>query len=587
MKQLKTYAAQHGFDYSNMLVDFLSSSKKEQKEFLAQIGMQEETEPDILQQITEALSQGAEPEAIVQTLVQEGIAEEEEAVGLIQQAMQGQMQVGGIPVNPNGYYELDPYEDPEALIPSGRITMKDIPYEIDAYDAQTGQYLERMQPDEEYDFDTDMVLEKPVIAQKGFVKKVDKNYVYLTNGTKLTQKQFKEDYLDRVEYLNKNKYNTEERRNVVKAVQEYRTFTQPTNSTFQSPVFPERRKAFGVWDNGFNTGKVNCTLQPISTVYDSFDADKPPFTTKQPFGTNPVVKAPKPTTKNPKLAPPKEGTYDWKQTVEYVPEGDKVETKPVDFIKGRPITNLPIDKYRTDLKGLPTVLNSRLSTEIDTPKVETSPQEKQRFKFNGSNIARNLMLSSRVAAANQPVALPFRQHVSLNAEELPELDVSPVVQELSNRFKQASRNINANSTTGQVLAANFYGKTLDEIVKVTSNAAQQNQQIKAKNRFGLLAAANKEQAMNQAFDAKAYEEMLANHASADNIKMQASNDVLDAMYADKQQNAMFDALQIMHPELEEETDWKARLKGQRIFSRNKEFNKIYTKPLETKTEDKK
>jgi hypothetical protein len=196
------------------------------------------------------------------------------------------------------------------------------------------------------------------------------------------------------------------------------------------------------------------------------------------------------------------------------------------------------------------------------------------------------MLASRVSKAFGPTALPFRQHVSIAAEELPEVDVSPVLAELTNRFKIASKNINLNSNTGQALATNFYGKTLDEMVKVSNQAQQQNQQIKAKNRFGLVSATNKEQSMNQAFDAKAYEEMLASHAAADTMQMQASNDVLEAIYADKQDNMYLDSMIMMHPELEEEADWKSKLLQRRTFSRNPDFNKIYTKPLATKVDNK-
>lgn len=77
-------------------------------------------------------------------------------------------QVGGsIPINPNGYWDLDPLENPEVMIPSGDISMAGIDYEIDAYDARTGKHLKRMQPGQQYKFPTDMVVERPVYAQRG------------------------------------------------------------------------------------------------------------------------------------------------------------------------------------------------------------------------------------------------------------------------------------------------------------------------------------------------------------------------------------------------------------------------------------
>jgi len=68
------------------------------------------------------------------------------------------MQYGGIPVSMDGLYE---YENTPVIVPNGNITMENIPYEVDAYDADNGEFLQTMQPNQNYQFDVDNVLEIP------------------------------------------------------------------------------------------------------------------------------------------------------------------------------------------------------------------------------------------------------------------------------------------------------------------------------------------------------------------------------------------------------------------------------------------
>lgn len=67
-------------------------------------------------------------------------------------------QYGGIPVSMDGLYE---YENTPVIVPNGNITMEGIDYPVDAYNADTGEFLETMYPDEDYNFDANNVLEIP------------------------------------------------------------------------------------------------------------------------------------------------------------------------------------------------------------------------------------------------------------------------------------------------------------------------------------------------------------------------------------------------------------------------------------------
>jgi len=68
-------------------------------------------------------------------------------------------QYGGLPVSYDGLYE---FPNQPVVVPNGRITMKGLGYPVDAYNADTMAYLDRMYPNQEYEFDgVDNVLEIP------------------------------------------------------------------------------------------------------------------------------------------------------------------------------------------------------------------------------------------------------------------------------------------------------------------------------------------------------------------------------------------------------------------------------------------
>lgn len=91
-------------------------------------------------------------EEIWEEFVSESPENQQKFLQEISQSLQSQYaQVGNsIPINPNGYWDLDPLEEPEVMIPSGDISMVGIDYEIDAFDARTGKHLKRMQPGQQY-----------------------------------------------------------------------------------------------------------------------------------------------------------------------------------------------------------------------------------------------------------------------------------------------------------------------------------------------------------------------------------------------------------------------------------------------------
>lgn len=963
MKVLKQYAAQNGFNYAELLNDYMSSTPEEQSQFMMQIGGEAPApqgggEEDQIMQLIQMFAQmtGNDPEQIMQQLQQMPPEEQQGAIQQMAQAIQQSQshgeqemaQTGGIPTNPNGYYELDPIENPYARIPSGDITMQGIDYPINAYDGNTGQFLEQMQPGQEYQFDTDNVIEEPMYAQQGPKKyptviKIEKGIVYLSDGKKLTENQYKEKYADRMKMLNTTKYNTEERREVASVVGSFNELATKQNREREiqdgkgiNPLTGKPDPATGYWDRALNYtennidpraqkaediinpfsgvssgGVVNYTktvlphlqkkgnqmltgyyeypsttasryndlgstekllldiatdpallvdfgpsaakwtgqqvmkhaptavkiaketailvtkygskaaeailkyggpavryiaqhgltglekamtfagkhgdkLGKLSSVKTQLvkladDEEEDPYkrylakakieskdnealsdtlvrnansfnpdgsleevqnksksltalTTSAPstpsFGglnydnifSNSNTQVPDKGNSSQRSSAPKQRTQSSNvpsymsqqpfsmqtqynnRSQEAVPAkgpqkkgatsgtrpsagGSGRSSHPVAGSKYMPATTNssswtgkwmnflgaqglidPERGYNVDeiddivynyvsknkdiyknnkyinqgdfeklLKDgkyglvhesiLPPNDNTAVlpqlgditqggflpSGEINPDEVlSTLPQQSSLFnpqelsgdrlanipgvdsratvdgsqnieennnapqyKFAANNLLQNILTGNNLAKAWQPTAPVFRGQSHIIAEQLPEVDFSGAFQQLSDQFKNTIRNVNPNSTVGASIQRDFYGQTLDKMVELSNNAAQQNQQIKAKNMFNQRNAINQQYAQQQQFDAVAYENFLQTSANSDMIKQQALGEAARVYQQQKEDKQMLDMLPMMNPQLVESTSNKDRLSGNRTFQQNPEYVKLY------------
>lgn len=171
--------------------DYYSSSKQEQNSFLKKVKygmkkMQDGGDNRIMQLIS-AYAQlvGINPQEVADKFQQLQPQEQQQALQEMQQALQQepqeqeassntqeevqeQAQYGIIKKSKNGLYD---YPMQPVVVPtenSGKITMKKIPYKVDAYNNQTGEYLQTMQPEQEYRFHgVDEVLEIPKMQAGG------------------------------------------------------------------------------------------------------------------------------------------------------------------------------------------------------------------------------------------------------------------------------------------------------------------------------------------------------------------------------------------------------------------------------------
>lgn len=915
MQFLKNYASQNGFSYKDLINDFYSSTPEEQNSFLMQVGGENQVEgpEDQMMQIVLMFAEitGSNPKELMQQMSQLPPEEHEKVMqGMIQtiqqsqqQAEQGQpeqgqqqpeqeqqqMRNGGIPITSEGYRELNPIDDPYAMIPSGRISMQGIEGDINAYDGRTGQFLERMQPGGEYQFDTDMVLEEPLYAQTGstpVVTKIDKNFIHLSNGKKITQNQFKTDYLDRMAFLNTRSYNTEERRNAASIVSSYNTVNKETTlaaNRVKKPVNPltgELDPAKGYWDRALNYtedrkdpratsaeakimpfsgveaegfldyagtvaghlqkkgnqvltgyyeypsttleryhgemgggekfvldlatdpaflydftpmavkaagtqiakyapvvakvaketaelvgkygsiaahyiarhGKVaakyiaehglegiekalgaiekygpqldkftslktqllkqvnndnnedpyityltsisekteedssiaetlNKTQKNLGTIVKASSSKSPANLTKAFETINPIAAGKSKEIGNPEinyseiftksadsvpqkgttpnylasspkfsmgdygknsktitvkganqnysLTPTGKNTYvdgsgkNWvndaqgfhvvgspktqpnsgRLKTQGVPQrlkeaasaktpsnssiGKKALLENVNFQPSE-FTDAEIDAMAAaNMPGAVAPVNHTLDTvggekywkyspadlaaaELAAPIKKKNPQ----YKFQANNFIQNILTGNNLASAFQSPAAVFRQRANVQAEELPEIDINPAMQQLTDQFRVAQRNINMNSTTGASVAANFYGETLDKMVELSNNVTVQNQQIKAKNRFSKINAANTQYQQQQQYDAAAYDDFLRTSANADMIKQQALSEAGSVYLKQKKDKQMLDMLPMLNPSITETSATAGKMFGNRTFEQNPEYIRL-------------
>jgi hypothetical protein len=291
MNILKKYADEQGYNYQELLSDFYSSPRHEQDMFMAQLGgevqqapQQPQGQDDQVMQIIQAFAQltGEDPQAIMQQLQQLPPEEQQAAIQEMVQAIQSQQQqaqMGGryglkkksLPITTEGYRVYNPESTPQLIVPSGNISMEGINYPIRASDADTGEYLGDMQPGQQYKFNATNILEEPIYAQKAGavnknIVKVDKSFVYFTDGTKMPVQQFKAEYTDNMENLNRNAYDTEQRRETAKFINQFNQLAPKTvtpKATAINPITGKVDPATGYWDRALNYREDN--IDPRAT----------------------------------------------------------------------------------------------------------------------------------------------------------------------------------------------------------------------------------------------------------------------------------------------------------------------------------
>lgn len=279
---LEQYALRLGHDPKKLMDDYFDSSEEEQMELMSHImqsggevgGSTQEANMQIVQlfaqktgtpveEIVAALQQMApeQQSAAMQEMIGVIEGDEQEAVDNLQEEQQEMAQTGWDAKSLLGYSDKSPYRyNTSNLIKSNNITMNDTGIDLmGVSDTGDTQYMPAYSGN--YNFDGSEVTEYPIYQtgpDKKSVVKVDKEYVYFTDGSKMIPERFKKFYTDKVETLNKNNYNSQERIDNNRIVSEYNAIINNNKIAYDkqrptiNPLTGKPDLAKGYWDRALN-----------------------------------------------------------------------------------------------------------------------------------------------------------------------------------------------------------------------------------------------------------------------------------------------------------------------------------------------
>lgn len=175
-----------------------------------------------------------------------------------------------------------------------------------------------------------------------------------------------------------------------------------------------------------------------------------------------------------------------------------------------------------------------------------------------------------LSRALQPQALPYRALARVKSSLIPNIDVNPYLQEVDNSLEQAISNVNMNSTVGMAYGSGLLAEGLKQKRNLQNQINQQNQQISAQNQQAVTQALNQERQMQNQYDSNYYESFLQGSAARDTDITQALNQIrLDENSSIKEDNQI-ESLKAMLPYLQENTSVLDKIRGKRKLGINEE-----------------
>lgn len=620
MQIIQMFAEMNGISVEEIIQQLEQMQPEEQEQAIQQMveavqsqmgdGQQEQMQQGGENEVMQMLQMYAEQNGIaIEELIQqlESLPEEkqQEALQEIQasfQQSQQEMKQGGIPMNSNGYYELDPIEDPYALIPSGDITTDNLDFDLNAYDGRTGKFLQRMKPNNNYNFDTDLVLEEPIIAQTGtrkinfaggFLELTEKDIEKIKQsfGKNYTNKK----YLDVVKFL-KNKSNLKKDLkpdlswlNTAPNYQDKNTSSSnskptPKGSTSKSSSPTSKGKWKPLtgadewtqkWEkflvqNGTIDGDKKYSVDEIDDyVYDFVNKNKDIYKDNKYINDANFEE---------KI---KDGMYGIKHASLLPPEDNRtygdINLKPIERGKTNPLINIekrfsglnnPIAKLypKLDANGDPVS-----TTAANTEEAEEDTPNLANYTFNTRSPLKAMLLGNQVNRAYRPIDLPYRPTLNYAPIEMPELDATPYVNDVVTQTNAALKNINPNSTAGQSVMSNLYANSLDNILKLTTEINRTNTDIRAKNENAKIDAITKTIEYSNNSNMNYVKELQAAEAARD-AGIDASSNALQREISQQEYNKqILDDTLMRNPFLEENTSNLDKVLGRRNITQNKDI----------------
>lgn len=420
-------------------------------------------------------------------------------------------QAGGIPTSYNGYYELDPEENPIARIPSNSITMRGLDFPIRAVGGTTGMDYGYMQPDEDYEFDDEEYIYEIPKAQVGSrsPRQVETEEEKKARLKKYAKKEVIKTRLDKDYYSDTEPYrNTEGAFNN----KDYFLMGKEKSYTNTRGIKDIKNKDYFTTEDYLKGNPIPSEVAPFINGYVPKNSEPVAIsksTTRKNGKTKRIINKPntnKPSTTTTPTAIATNKRFNTKFTdVELDAQADEF---------GKTLTTKPIN-----VRELPSSSNGIVAagrTNTDDGFIRSKP-----VTINYDNDAEARAIQYR-KLENSSLLAPYRGTMTMQSPELYQESATPYLDNIREQRNTMLQQLNPNTSTGQAVMASMYGQQLNQENQAIGQVARNNAQSTTQFLNQRADARNKQQQFDYQNDNRYYgdiAQLQASQSEEDNIYM--------------------------------------------------------------------
>lgn len=412
-------------------------------------------------------------------------------------------QYGKIPTSLNGLYD---FPQQEVIVPSNNITMQGIDYQVDAFDNNTGEYLTRMNPEENYQFNNvESVREIPVMQFGG--RNNDK-YLKLLKDAQDEYKKYDTQYQNaktpsakKLAELNRNE--------AYESVQYLSTRTQPEVTEYSgvpwNPLEKKKQLLPIVNPQAANTS--------VNTDVNQYSGNDLTVTPTKPIAKSSNAKVPVTSSVKP---------------VEQVPvERTVFESIPSDIIRNDATAGQAYMNGSISWDGIqPHMKAPEVGAYIPPKDIEDEVDINADVPIGRINRDMSLNAMRQIMLNNRSVDLPYRTEVPNRTYKYNEIDATPQLNRIAASTNQQLQNVNMNTSQGQAVANAIAARNLGVENQTLNQIGQQNRQIRTQTDNMNVQALNNFDLLQEQANANYTNEVYQTLAARDQAKVQQA-DLLD------------------------------------------------------------
>ena len=472
-------------------------------------------------------------------------------------------QYGGVPTSLDG---LNEYPNQPVMVPAGDITMEGIDYPVDAYDGNTGEYLDTMQPDMNYKFNTNKVLEVPK-AQFGtrdrsahYRKLLEqaqsdlaKYDAQLKNASSPSERKLAQLYREKaqnsVNYLSNNPNlkgqvevdpNGEVWNPLAQQESNFPLLNSGVESTVNMPTYtgPDRGIRRGMPASA--TPPINGTRTPASVSTrstDPLDIEKyipEPYIIKRGDSLSKIANAYGLTVEDLLKMNPEISNRD------KITEGDRLNIPELRIKGKRPDLGEGTVDRMSEISGMQELPNQAPEAkEGEIPTLDIKAEDVaaigqkakdvlDKVKLGKIDRTQGTLAIKEMIAANRNINLPYKAVAPNRTIGYQEEDVTPYLDEIDSSVAQQLQYVNQNTSQGQAILSNIMGNASRAKRQTLNRANAQNLQRRQYTDNANVQLQNQQDLMQEQFNKSYVDETYQTIAAYDRNRVQQA-DYVDQM----------------------------------------------------------